>query len=50
LQSGLSPLAADSEDDTKRLSQRPEFGNVMSRELLFFDLNPIQLPDGSTAK
>jgi oligoendopeptidase F len=40
-------FAADSEDDTnKRLSQRTaEFGNKMSRELLFFDLELIQLPD-----
>jgi oligoendopeptidase F len=40
-------FAADSEDDTnKRLSQRTaEFGNKMSRELLFFDLELIQMPD-----
>ncbi|HEX5773657.1 MAG TPA: M3 family oligoendopeptidase [Geomobilimonas sp.] len=40
-------FAADSGDDTaKRLSQRAaEFGNRMSRELLFFDLELIHLPD-----
>ena len=40
-------FAADSENDgNKRLSQRAaEFGNLMSRELLFFDLEIIQLPD-----
>ena len=45
-------FAADSEDDTnKRLSQRTaEFGNKMSRELLFFDLELIQLPDEQYGK
>ena len=40
-------FAADSGDDTvKRLSQRAaEFGNRMGRELLFFDLELIHLPD-----
>ncbi|MBI1921809.1 MAG: M3 family oligoendopeptidase [Geobacter sp.] len=40
-------FAADSENSAnKRLSQRAsEFGNEMSRELLFFDLEIIQLPD-----
>ena len=40
-------FAADSGDDiVKRLSQRAaEFGNRMSRELLFFDLELIHLPD-----
>ena len=42
-------FAADSGDDTfKRLSQRAaEFGNRMSRELLFFDLEIMSLPDES---
>ncbi len=45
-------FAADSEDDTnKRLSQRTaEFGNKMARELLFFDLELIQLPDDLFAR
>jgi len=40
-------FAADSEnDDNKRLSQKSaEFGNLMGRELLFFDLEIIQLED-----
>jgi len=40
-------FAADSGDDTnKRLSQRAaEFGNLTSRELLFFDLEIIQMED-----
>lgn len=40
-------FAADSEDDmNKRLSQRAsEFGNLMSRELLFFDLEIIEMPE-----
>ncbi|HET6419766.1 MAG TPA: M3 family oligoendopeptidase [Geobacteraceae bacterium] len=44
-------FAADSEDDLhKMLSQRTaEFGNKMSRELLFFDLELIGLEDGSYA-
>jgi oligoendopeptidase F len=42
-------FAADSENDThKKLSQRTaEFGNKMSRELLFFDLELIELPEGN---
>jgi oligoendopeptidase F len=38
-------FAADSEDDfSKKLSQQTtEFGNLMSRELLFFDLEIIQM-------
>ena len=38
-------FAADSEnDDYKRLSQKSaEFGNLMGRELLFFDLELIQM-------
>jgi oligoendopeptidase F len=40
-------FAADSEnDENKRLSQKSaEFGNLMGRELLFFDLEIIQLDD-----
>ena len=40
-------FAADSEDDLhKRLSQRAsEFGNLMSRELLFFELEIMAIPD-----
>lgn len=40
-------FAADSEsDDHKRLSQKAsEFGNLMGRELLFFDLEIIQMED-----
>jgi len=40
-------FAADSEaDDHKRLSQRTaEFGNLMSRELLFFDLEIMEIAD-----
>lgn len=40
-------FAADSDDDThKRLSQKTaEFGNLMSRELLFFDLELIGMAD-----
>jgi oligoendopeptidase F len=40
-------FAADSEnDENKRLSQKAaEFGNLMGRELLFFDLEIIQLED-----
>ena len=40
-------FAADSENDiNKRLSQRAaEFGNLMSRELMFFDLEIIQMED-----
>jgi oligoendopeptidase F len=40
-------FAADSENDThKKLSQQTaEFGNKMARELLFFDLELIELPD-----
>jgi oligoendopeptidase F len=40
-------FAADSEnDENKRLSQKSaEFGNLMGRELLFFDLEIIQLSD-----
>jgi oligoendopeptidase F len=40
-------FAADSEDDDhKRLSQRTaEFGNLMSRELLFFDLEVMEIAD-----
>jgi oligoendopeptidase F len=40
-------FAADSDNDThKKLSQRTaEFGNKMSRELLFFDLELIELPE-----
>ena len=42
-------FAADSENDTyKKLSQQTaEFGNKMARELLFFDLELIELPDDS---
>ncbi|GFO59459.1 oligoendopeptidase F [Geomonas silvestris] len=42
-------FAADSEsDDNKRLSQKAaEFGNLMGRELLFFDLEIIQLQDAA---
>ena len=45
-------FAADSEDDVnKRLSQKAaEFGNLMSRELLFFDLEIIQLADDAFTK
>ncbi len=45
-------FAADSEDDVhKRLSQRAtEFGNKMSRELLFFDLEIIGLEEGHYAE
>lgn len=40
-------FAADAEDDTnKKLSQRTaEFGNRMSRELLFFELEIMEIPD-----
>jgi oligoendopeptidase F len=40
-------FAADSEsDENKRLSQKAsEFGNLMGRELLFFDLELIQMED-----
>ncbi|AJE03018.1 M3 family oligoendopeptidase [Geobacter pickeringii] len=40
-------FAADSENDAhKRLSQRTaEFGNLMGRELLFFDLEIMEIPD-----
>ena len=40
-------FAADSEnDDNKRLSQKSaEFGNLMGRELLFFDLEIIQMEE-----
>ncbi|MBJ6727574.1 M3 family oligoendopeptidase [Geomesophilobacter sediminis] len=40
-------FAADSEDDeNKRLSQKAsEFGNLMGRELLFFDLELIEMED-----
>jgi oligoendopeptidase F len=40
-------FAADSEsDENKRLSQKSaEFGNLMGRELIFFDLEIIQLED-----
>jgi oligoendopeptidase F len=40
-------FAADSEnDDNKRLSQKAsEFGNLMGRELLFFDLELIQMEE-----
>jgi oligoendopeptidase F len=40
-------FAADSDNDShKKLSQRTaEYGNKMSRELLFFDLELIELPD-----
>ncbi|HJV33844.1 M3 family oligoendopeptidase [Geomonas sp.] len=40
-------FAADSEnDDNKRLSQKAsEFGNLMGRELLFFDLELIEMDD-----
>jgi oligoendopeptidase F len=40
-------FAADSEnDENKRLSQKSaEFGNLMGRELLFFDLEIIQMED-----
>ena len=40
-------FAADSEnDENKRLSQKSaEFGNLMGRELLFFDLEIIQMAD-----
>ncbi|KAF0220762.1 MAG: oligoendopeptidase [Geobacteraceae bacterium] len=42
-------FSADSEDDVnKGLSQKAaEFGNLMSRELLFFDLEVMELPDES---
>jgi oligoendopeptidase F len=45
-------FAADSEADVnKRLSQRAaEFGNLMSRELLFFDLEIIQMEDDCFAR
>lgn len=45
-------FAADAEDDdNKRLSQRTaEFGNRMSRELLFFDLEIMDIPDERYAK
>ena len=42
-------FAADSEDDAnKSLSQRAaEFGNLMARQLLFFDLEIMAIPDES---
>jgi len=42
-------FAADSEsDENKRLSQKAsEFGNLMGRELLFFDLELIQMEEAS---
>lgn len=42
-------FAADSENETnKRLSQRAaEFGNLMSREVMFFDLELIQMDDAT---
>ena len=42
-------FAADSEnDENKRLSQKSsEFGNLMGRELLFFDLEIIQMEEGA---
>jgi len=44
-------FAADSEDDTiKSLSQRAmEFGNLMARQLLFFELEIMALDDGQFA-
>ncbi|WP_243371354.1 M3 family oligoendopeptidase [Geotalea sp. SG265] len=44
-------FAADSEDETnKRLSQKAaEFGNQMSREILFFDLELIQMDESAFA-
>jgi oligoendopeptidase F len=44
-------FAADSEDDTnKSLSQKAaEFGNLMARQLLFFDLEIMAIPDASFA-
>ena len=44
-------FAADSEDDTnKALSQKAvEFGNLMTRQLLFFDLEIMAIPDETFA-
>ncbi|HEX9022993.1 MAG TPA: M3 family metallopeptidase, partial [Geobacteraceae bacterium] len=44
-------FAADSEDDTnKALSQRAaEFGNLMARQLLFFELEIMAIPDDAFA-
>jgi oligoendopeptidase F len=44
-------FAADSEDDgNKSLSQKAaEFGNLMARQLLFFDLEIMSIPDASFA-
>jgi oligoendopeptidase F len=44
-------FAADSEDDTnKALSQRAaEFGNLMARQLLFFELEIMAIPDEAFA-
>ncbi len=44
-------FAADSEDDgNKSLSQKAaEFGNLMARQLLFFDLEIMAIPDASFA-
>lgn len=44
-------FAADSEDDTnKALSQRAaEFGNLMARQLLFFELEIMAIPDAAFA-
>ena len=44
-------FAADSEDDTnKALSQRAaEFGNLMARQLLFFELEIMAIPDETFA-
>lgn len=45
-------FAADSDSDAnKMLSQRTaEFGNLMGRELLFFDLEIMDIPDGRFAE
>lgn len=45
-------FAADSEDDTnKTLSQRAaEFGNLLARQLLFFDLEIMAIPDEAFAR
>ncbi len=45
-------FAADAENDEhKKLSQRTaEFGNLMGRELLFFDLEVMEIPDGHFAE
>lgn len=45
-------FAADSEDETnKKLSQRAaEYGNQMGRELLFFDLEIMEIPDDRFAE